>query len=116
MECNHCHGTGEDEWDEDGRIIYDCCIKCQGSGSITEDEAEQAALQQSFHEAAFQIIRKLIKAYNEDPDGDGWNMCAAECMMSERDYTQARIWEKEAEIANAYYNDPKRYQEIMEQI
>lgn len=89
LTCGKCGGRGKDTWEEDGRTVTDVCYHCAGSGRIDEETAHHDRMMRIGGELAYLHVQGMIKSRNEDPEGEGWAFCAAENMLSERDYTMA---------------------------
>ena len=70
--------------------MRDMCYRCGGSGRIDPEDAHALNLERVAGAMARAHIADLRKAYNNDPEGDGWAFNAAENMLSESDYTAAR--------------------------
>jgi hypothetical protein len=48
---------------------------------------------------AYQIESEYRKTCDSDPDGDGYELRAAENMMTTFDYFRSRVWDRQYEIA-----------------
>lgn len=88
--CGRCDGTGCQVWDEDGRREEDVCYRCGGTGKIDEESARELRLEQVANVLAHEAVQDLRRAYDADPEGEGWAFAAAESMMTEYDYTLGR--------------------------
>lgn len=96
VECGRCCGKGRQEWEEDDRDVSDVCYRCAGTGRISEESAHDLLVQRVAEVLAHNYIEDYRRACNEDPNGDGWALHAAENMMTERDYTVAAKADKAA--------------------
>lgn len=87
--CGRCCGEGRQSWVEDDRWVEDVCYACGGSGSVDAEHAFEQRLG-----AALDLLgRRKAHAYrcarDEDPEGEDFAFCAAENMLSARDYEEA---------------------------
>lgn len=87
--CLRCGGVGMNAWWEDDRWCEDVCYACGGSGDVDPEHAFEQRLDAAFDTLGRRQARAYRIAVNEDPDGDGFGLCAAENMLSERDYEEA---------------------------
>lgn len=85
--CEKCGGEGEVSYEEDGRMVTDVCYRCGGSGKVDEETAHHTRLEGVCGILADVYVEARRKAYNEDPEGEGWDFRAAENMMTPHDYT-----------------------------
>jgi hypothetical protein len=53
------------------------------------------------------------QACNDDPDGDGYDLCAAEHGMTSSDYFRSRVWDRAYELAGKLSEMPKEDQEVL---
>ena len=111
--CPRCNGTGSQDWEEDGRPVTDVCYRCSGSGRVDSDNAHQVHLLNVCEVLAAVAVEAERKARNEDPEGEGWAFCAAENMMSERDYTTARRMDRAAEFGEEVSKLSRSMQEAL---
>lgn len=102
--CGKCYGEGSqvslDEY-ERARGIEDTCYHCSGTGRIEPGQAEEDKRLGLIEELAYEQIMKERDDRNNDEEGEGWTFAAAENMMSERDYTMARIMDREGQLIEA---------------
>lgn len=92
--CSKCQGTGRETYDEDERRVTDACYHCGTTGQV-EDEVDWS---DRLHMVALTLAereeREYRKAADEDPQGDGYDLYAAENMMSTWDYFRSRVWDR----------------------
>ncbi len=96
--CSRCQGEGEESYDEDGRMVTDVCYHCAGSGNVDEDTDFHDALHRVASSLAYRAESEYQRAVNSDPDGDGYDLGAAENGLSTHDYFRCRVWDREPEI------------------
>lgn len=109
VECGSCGGEGyREERDEDarGRLVREACYHCGTTGFIDAETARKDRIAGAAELLACDIIDRrrdnTNKAAIENQDGEGWGFAAAENMMSEHDYTTARIMEMTATVVEAF--------------
>jgi hypothetical protein len=91
--CPNC----EDGWvivEEDGRRIRDACYHCANTGFISEQQHRADRILGLAISLATEIVNKMKRDCNADPESEGWNFQAAESRMAEYEYTTARIMDK----------------------
>lgn len=98
VKCKRCNGTGSQNWVEDGRNVRDVCYRCMGAGRVDPETAHQSDLEDVAAVMGRMAVDDERRCRNKDPEGEGWAFCAAENMMTERDYTQTRIFERSADF------------------
>lgn len=89
--CCRCQGQGKESYDDDGRMVTETCWHCAGSGEVEPEVALQDHLLRVAHALAIQEETKYRKARDNDPEGEGYEFCAAENMMSVHDYFEERV-------------------------
>jgi DnaJ-class molecular chaperone len=95
--CTRCHGEGYlyDEEEGLGSIgIMDACSHCGTTGMISEEEAYRDKLVHIASGLAYQYVNGYKKYKEEDPEGEGFEFCAAERGLSSFDYFKILVWEK----------------------
>lgn len=98
MICSQCNGEGYEIVEEDGHYCKDACYHCGTTGQVDEETDFRDRLHRVASALAYEQEREYRHAVNSDPDGDGYDLCAAENMMTTFDYFRARVWEREAEV------------------
>ncbi len=111
--CSHCQGEGFQTYEEDGRMVRDSCYHCAESGEVDEDTDFLDRLVQVAATLAYQVEREYRQACNNDPDGDGYDLCAAENGLSSFDYFRCRVWERTDTIAAQLGGMPREMQEVL---
>jgi hypothetical protein len=91
--CVRCDGNGFEQFIEDDRYCRDACYHCAGSGKVDDDTAYYDLLSQVAKKLAYRHVCELRDYRNSDPDGEGWDFCAAENMMSGRDYFDMYVYD-----------------------
>lgn len=87
--CLRCDGEGRQVWDEDGVRCLDQCYACLGLGWVAEDAAHDQALGAACDRLGSLRAAAYRRARDEDPEGEGFALCAAESMLSPWEYEQA---------------------------
>lgn len=98
--CSRCGGQGIEEYEEDdsGRFVKDTCYHCGGTGFLSEEEIFNSQLEEVALTLATSYVRELRHSIDSDPDGDGWELMAAENMMNSWDYFRCKVWDKQEEF------------------
>jgi hypothetical protein len=100
--CGRCGGEGAqaslDEYERQ-RGIEDTCYHCGGSGKVDAETAREDRLEALAGTIAAQRARAEREAYDSDPEGDGWDFCAAENGMTGHELLQVRAGEMTEEAA-----------------
>jgi hypothetical protein len=96
--CSRCNGQGRESYDEDNRVVTDVCYHCAGSGEVEPEVALQDHLLKVAYALAYQEETKYRKARDNDPEGEGYEFCAAENMLSVNDYFQDRVGERQYKL------------------
>jgi hypothetical protein len=94
MRCSSCQGAGRVAYEEDGRIVTDACYHCGTTGQVDEETDWHDRLGRVANTLAYQTEREYRRAVEEDPHGDGYDLLAAENMLSVSDYFQLRVWDR----------------------
>lgn len=97
VKCPECE-AGFRIVEEDGRRIQDACYHCGNTGFITPEEYYRDQIRWAAELLAADMVNSLKAARNSDPEGEGWDFCAAENGMSSYEYTQARWMEQASEV------------------
>ena len=87
--CLRCDGEGRQAWDEDGVRFLDACYACLGRGWVDEITAHDQRVGAACDRLGALRAAAYRRARDEDPDGEGFAFCAAEHMLSPREYEQA---------------------------
>jgi len=95
ISCTQCGGEGRTPEREGDHLVEAPCYHCGTTGQISEELAGHDELGALAGWLACQSVAEERAARNEDPEGEDWAFCAAENMLTEYEYTQGRIWEKE---------------------
>ncbi len=97
--CGRCE-DGFVEYEEDGRLVRDACYHCSNTGYINDETVFKDLLEHAASIIAEGEVYEWRDARNADPDGEGWDFCAAENGMSGWDYFQARVWDRTVQVMN----------------
>ncbi|NDB82594.1 MAG: hypothetical protein EB127_07610 [Alphaproteobacteria bacterium] len=111
--CIRCYGSGVETYEDYYRVVEDTCYHCGGTGKVDSETAFQDDLELVANRLAAIRVDQIRKAYNSDPDGEGWAFRAAENMMSERDYTACREWEFTDKYIAQLANMDRETQEVL---
>lgn len=101
--CTRCGGEGFEYYEEDYRMIRDSCYHCSETGMIDEDTYWNDRLSSVATTLADLYVSDMRKAINEDPDGDGWTLHAAENGLSDWDYYRTLVWKNESVFLNKLF-------------
>ncbi len=91
--CTRCFGEGYETYEEDGRMVTDACYHCGTTGKIDEETFYHDQLGEVATAMAVAHVQEYKKFRNEDPDGEGFEFCAAENMMSPWDYERCLVYD-----------------------
>jgi len=114
--CSQCQGEGEVWEEEEGHPrggVYDVCYHCGGEGTVDEETDFHDRLKRVATALAVQKETEYRRACDSDPDGDGYDLCAAENGMRTYDYFRTRVWDREYEIAQELAARPRAEQEFL---
>jgi hypothetical protein len=92
--CRRCNGEGWETYEEDGRQVRDACYHCGTSGQVEEELDFQDRLFDALGALAHDQEREYRQACEADPDGDNYDLCAAENGMSPWDWFKTRVWDR----------------------
>jgi hypothetical protein len=96
--CCRCQGQGKESYDDDGRMVTETCWHCAGSGEVEPEVALQDHLLRVAHALAIQEETEYRKARDNDPEGEGYEFCAAEEMMTVHDYFEGRVSDRKFKL------------------
>lgn len=99
MQCSSCSGEGFEFFEEDGRMVTHPCYHCGTTGEVDEDTDFHDKLMGVASTLAYYQEKEYRKACNEDPDGDGYDLHAAENMMSTHDYFRNCVYDRQYKLA-----------------
>lgn len=84
--------------EEDGRRIRDACYHCANTGFISAEQHRRDRIEAMAANLASRTVNQIKQACNNDPDSEGWAFHASESMMTEHEYTTARVMAKADEF------------------
>jgi hypothetical protein len=96
--CLRCNGKGRESYQEDDRMTTDVCYHCAGSGEVEPEVDLHDRLVRVAHTIAYQEEMLYRKARDNDSEGEGYEFCAAENMLSVRDYFQERVSDRQYKL------------------
>jgi hypothetical protein len=96
--CLRCSGQGKESYDDGGRLVTDTCYHCAGAGEVEPEVYLQDRLMQVAYSLAYQDEMEYRKACDADPNGDGYDLGAAENMLSVHDYFQGRVSDRQYKL------------------
>ena len=114
--CSRCQGEGEEFTEEEGHPqggVYETCYHCGGSGEVDEETDFHDRLHRVAATLAYQKESDYRKACDSDPDGDGYDLCAAENGYLTHDYFRVRVWERTEDIAQELAQRSRADQELL---
>lgn len=112
-QCSRCQGEGKESYEEDGRMVTDTCYHCGGEGVVDEETDFHDRLHAVANTLAYQQEQEYRRWCESDPDGDGYDLCAAENGYQTYDYFRVRVWERAADIAQELAERPRAEQELL---
>jgi len=98
--CLRCDGEGRQVWDEDGVRCLDACYACCGRGWVDGERGFAQALEAACDRLGAMRAARYRRGRDEgaaEGDCEDFSFCAAENMMSARDYEVALSWDFAAE-------------------
>jgi hypothetical protein len=101
VNCPKCSGEAVVHYYEDNRMVTDPCYHCQGSGSVTVEDLRIHDLTHVAYKLAFQAETDYRQACMMDPEGDDYELNAAERGMSVIDYFRARVMDRQDKMAES---------------
>lgn len=113
MMCRRCSGEGYEEYEEDGRTVRDACYHCATTGQVDEELDWHDRLHDVASELAIRYETEYRMWKDNEPDGDGYGLCAAEEGLSEYDYFRARVWIQTDSYAERLAEMPLSMQEVL---
>jgi hypothetical protein len=111
VRCGHCGGTGTVHYEEDGRAVHDTCYHCSGSGRIDSRLAFEDKVLKVASRMAYLKAKDYREYKNNDPEGEGFDFCAAERMMSSSDYFTMLCYDWKYEFGAKLEELPMKEQE-----
>jgi len=112
VNCPKCI-QGTQTYEEDCRMVKDMCYHCSGSGRVDVRTAHHDRMMDVSRTLAYKHVQAMKKACNEDEEGEGWDFCAAENMMSEHDYTEMKVYDFAYDFAEKLTKLPLALQEVI---
>lgn len=97
--CTRCQGEGYETFEEDDRMVQDACYHCCASGQVDEETHFHDQLMSVAYGLAYDQECDYRKGIDEDPDGDGYDLHAAENMMRPFEYFMSRVYDRQYQIA-----------------
>ena len=98
--CGQCGGEGYVTVDEDDRRLRDACYHCGTTGQVDEETAFGDRLTLVAERIGCILADMERDARNADPEGEGFDFCAAENMMTPHDlWTEIQWKHRDAAVA-----------------
>lgn len=113
MKCRRCNGEGYETYEEDGRMITDSCYHCGETGEVDEDMDWHDRLMNVATTLAVQAETEYRMWRNADPEGEGYDFCAAENGMTGWDYFKCRVWSLTDQYSQRLAEMPLSDQELL---
>lgn len=117
--CPVCQGEGSQRSTDPNEVergIEDDCYHCGTTGKVDDETARNDCLMYVVSLLAMVAVNAMRKAYDSDPEGEGWAFRAAENMMTEWEYTEDAISWQIGQIAPWMNSLTEEEQEFMLQI
>lgn len=111
--CRRCNGEGYETYQEDGRMVRDACYHCATTGQVDSDTDFHDRLMSVASSLAHQQESEYRQWCDSDPDGDGYDLHAAENMMRTSEYFLARVYDRQYQIAEQLSKLPLPSQELL---
>lgn len=111
--CSRCAGSGSETYDEDNRMVTDVCYHCSGTGEVEPEVDLHDRLMRVAYALALQAETEYRDACNNDPDGDGYDLGAAENMLSVHDYFRSRVEDRQYKFGDQLRNVDSAIQKIL---
>lgn len=111
--CSRCYGEGVETYEEDYRQFRDTCYHCCGTGEVDEETDFNDRLSLVANSLAYIQESEYRRACDSDPDGDGYDLCAAENGYRTFDYFRVRVWERAADIGQDLVKMSREDQEFL---
>jgi hypothetical protein len=93
--CIRCNGEGIEIFYDgdfyDAQLEQHICYHCNGSGYVDDETMFHDQLFSVAYSLAQHYVHSMIQEMNNDPEGDGFCLMAAENGLSQSDYTQHLI-------------------------
>jgi len=92
--CSICDGEGfltSLDPEEEQRGIMDSCYHCGETGEVDDGTDYHDRLESLAYGLASHMLAEAIRVVNSDPEGEGWDIHAAENMMSTWDYNECWV-------------------------
>lgn len=113
MDCSQCNGEGVETYEEDGRMVTDACYHCGNTGQVDEETDFLDRLKGVATTLAEEEERQYRTWREDDPDGDGYDLCAAENGMSAGDYYRSNVWDRAYTIQDKLIAMSRADQELL---
>jgi len=92
--CTRCDGTGWEKWFEDNREQGHECYHCLGTGKVCSEVARHDKLLKICGYVGWHEACERRRARDNNPDGEDFAFCAAENMMTARDYFEEIVMDR----------------------
>ena len=100
--CPRCNGSGSQTFPEDEVMMTDICYLCASSGEVSDESLRIHKLTRVAYRQAFQAESDYRQACSQDPEGDDYDLCAAERGMSVTDYFRVRVMNRQDKLAESF--------------
>lgn len=115
--CIRCYGEGVETFYDggfyDSRLEQHTCYHCNGSGYVDDETNFRDQLFSVASSLAQHYVHSMIQEINNDPEGDGFCLMAAENGLSQSDYTQHLIFIKTDEFMAELADKPLEDQQLL---
>jgi len=112
LPCSRCD-RGVQTYDEDDRRVQDACYHCSGTGRVSHEQSREDDLQHVVATLAYQQACDYRALRNQDPDGEGFDFCAAENQLRPHDYLTEIAWSYEPAIGARLLSLPTEQQDVL---
>jgi hypothetical protein len=115
--CVRCDGEGVETFYDGGfynsRLEQHTCYHCNGSGYVDDETTFHDQLYSVAYSLSAHYVYSMIQEMNNDPEGDGFCLMAAENGLSERDYIDHLINMKVDQLGADLVNKSLQDQQLL---
>lgn len=110
--CVRCDGEGRETFFDD-RWETEICYHCGGSGKVDAETAFVDSLSAVARTLAYHTVNQMRVQQDNHPDGEGWDFCASENMMTGSEYFLAIMENYVSEYMDRLLEMDRQRQEVL---